>query len=203
MHVYRVYIMPCIKFFFANKVTAQVVFHKQVCFQQIVFLGQLFIASVFLHKRCLFCRHLFFIFTKRLHFHKACPRRSRLLCSYTLVAKETILSTNSPSYADHHVNVGLPKKLPWKSHLCWFCNRFSFGKSRCPSQKPLDFVRPPPKARPVTPQARPPQAKPRPVSAPVPPPKARPMMPAPKARPVQTVPRPVQPQGVGHPKWWS
>eukprot|EP00434_Breviolum_minutum_P004126 symbB.v1.2.003636.t1/scaffold203.1/size271217/28 len=60
---------------------------------------------------------------------------------------------------------------------------------------PAGHVRPPPKDRPVTPQARPPQAKPRPVSAPVPPPKARPMMPAPKARPVQTVPRPVQPQG--------
>ena len=183
MHVYRVYIMPCIKFFFCEQGHhTSSLSQTGLLSKQIVFLGQLFIASVFLNKRCLFCRHLFFIFTKRLHFHKACPRRSRLLCSYTLVAKETILSTNSPSYADHHVNVG-PKKLPWKTHL--------------------DFVRPPPKARPVTPQARPPQAKPRPVSAPVPPPKARPMMPAPKARPVQTVPRPVQPQGVGHPKWWE
>ena len=90
MHVYRVYTLCHASSFFCEQGhRTSSLSQTGLLSKQIVFLGQLFIASVFLHKRCLFCRHLFFIFTKRLHFHKACPRRSRLLCSYTLVAKET------------------------------------------------------------------------------------------------------------------
>ena len=192
---------------FANKVTTKVLFHKQVYFP-----SKSSSRINFLLRACSCTRDASFAdiclnFFKKTHLHKAGSRRSTILCSYTLAAKETILSTNSPSYAEHHVmqTTMLACQKSWLGKPpCWFAIDFllvRWRKKQIVSKKHVDFVRPPPKARPVPPQARPPESKPRPVSAPVPPPKARPMMPAPKARPVQTAPaRPVQPSGVGHPK---